>query len=78
MNGGFFVFRQEIFDYIEEGEELVDAPFSRLIEKQELMTYEYDGFWKAMDTFKDKQQLDELLRRRSAVGGLALRRPADG
>lgn len=61
VNGGFFAFRQEIFDYLHEGEELVDGPFHRLIEEQQLFAYEYNGFWKAMDTFKDKQQLDELL-----------------
>lgn len=63
VNGGFFVFRQEIFDYLHEGEELVDGPFHRLIEQSQLVAYEYDGFWRAMDTFKDKQQLDELLAR---------------
>jgi glucose-1-phosphate cytidylyltransferase len=63
VNGGFFAFRQEFFDYLKEGEELVDAPFHRLMEKQQLLAYEHDGFWKAMDTFKDKQQLDELLAR---------------
>ena len=62
VNGGFFIFRQEIFDYIEEGDELVDQPFRRLIAEKQLMSYEYNGFWKAMDTFKDKQQLDEMLR----------------
>ena len=61
VNGGFFIFRQEFFEYLGEGEELVDAPFHRLMEKQQLMAYEHNGFWKAMDTFKDKQQLDELL-----------------
>lgn len=61
VNGGFFVFRQEFFDYLGENEELVDAPFHRLIDKQQLLAYEHNGFWKAMDTFKDKQQLDELL-----------------
>ena len=60
VNGGFFIFRQEIFDYLHENEELVDAPFHRLIEQQQLLAYEYDGFWKAMDTFKDKLQLDAL------------------
>jgi glucose-1-phosphate cytidylyltransferase len=61
VNGGFFAFRQEFFDSLHEGEELVDAPFHRLMEKQQLLAYQHDGFWKAMDTFKDKQQLDELL-----------------
>jgi glucose-1-phosphate cytidylyltransferase len=62
VNGGFFVFRRQIFDYIEENEELVDGPFSRLISERQLLAYPYDGFWKAMDTFKDKQQFDALLQ----------------
>lgn len=60
MNGGFFVFKREIFDYIEDGEELVEQPFRRLIEKDELVAYKYDGFWACMDTFKDKQRFDDL------------------
>jgi glucose-1-phosphate cytidylyltransferase len=60
MNGGYFVFRKEIFKYIREGEELVNEPFQRLIAKQELIAYSYDGFWACMDTFKDKQQLDDM------------------
>lgn len=61
VNGGFFVFRQEIFDYVNSGEELVEEPFERLIQQRQLLAHEYNGFWKAMDTFKDKQQLDALL-----------------
>ncbi len=61
VNGGFFAFRQEFFDYLNPGEELVDAPFHRLMERQQLLAYEHNGFWKAMDTFKDKQSLDELM-----------------
>jgi glucose-1-phosphate cytidylyltransferase len=60
LNGGFFVLKREIFDYIQEGDELVNEPFRRLIEKRELLTYRYDGFWASMDTFKDKQYLDDL------------------
>jgi len=60
VNGGFFVFRQEVFDYIREGEELVREPFQRLIQKKQLASYRHDGFFAAMDTFKDKQLLDEL------------------
>lgn len=60
INGGFFVFRNDIFNYINEGEDLVNEPFQRLIEKQELMAYEYDGFWANMDTYKDKQKLDDM------------------
>jgi glucose-1-phosphate cytidylyltransferase len=74
INGGYFVFRREIFDYIQPGEELVEQPFKRLIEAGELIAYRYEGFWEPMDTIKDKQRLDALAdsgqapwRRASAV-----------
>jgi glucose-1-phosphate cytidylyltransferase len=60
VNGGFFVFRQEIFDYIKEGEELVLEPFQRMVAGNQLLAYQYDGFWLPMDTAKDKARLDEL------------------
>jgi glucose-1-phosphate cytidylyltransferase len=60
INGGFFVLRHDIFDYINEGDELVDQPFQRLIEKRLLATYRHGGFWQAMDTFKDKIAFDRL------------------
>jgi glucose-1-phosphate cytidylyltransferase len=60
VNGGYFVFRQEIFDYLRDGEDLVGEPFRRLIGEGRLLGYRHDGFWKNMDTFKDKQALDDL------------------
>ena len=60
VNGGFFVFRQEIFDFMRPGEELVLEPFDRLIEQEQLVGYRHDGFWLPMDTAKDKKRLDEL------------------
>jgi glucose-1-phosphate cytidylyltransferase len=60
VNAGFFVLRHEIFDVLGDGEDLVLEPFERLIRKRKLLTYPYDGFWRNMDTFKDKQKLDEL------------------
>ena len=66
INGGFFVFKKGIFDYINEGEDLVDEPFQRLIERNELVAYEYDGFWANLDTYKDKQRLDELASKGNA------------
>jgi glucose-1-phosphate cytidylyltransferase len=60
MNGGFFALRREIFDYIRDGDELVGKPFARLIERQALATYRHDGFWQAMDTFKDKISFDRM------------------
>ena len=60
INTGFFVFKQDIFRYIREGEELVREPFERLIKERELIAYRHDGFYACMDTFKDKQQLDDM------------------
>lgn len=60
INGGYFVFRRQIFDYLREGEELVHEPFARLIAEQKLGGVRYNGFWVSMDTFKDKQRLEEL------------------
>jgi glucose-1-phosphate cytidylyltransferase len=59
INGGFFALRQEIFDYIEPGEELVLSPFTRLIKERKLLGYRYERFW-CMDTFKEQQQLSDL------------------
>jgi len=63
MNGGFFIFKREVFDYLHEDEELVVEPFQRLIEKKQLIAYDYDGFFGCMDTFKDKQNLDDKFAR---------------
>ncbi len=60
VNGGYFVLRQEIFDHLCNGEELVLEPFQRLIQARQLMAHPYDGFFASMDTFRDKQQLDDL------------------
>jgi len=60
VNGGFFAFRREIFDYIRLGEELVEEPFQRLLGANQLAAFEYDGFWLPMDTAKDKKRLDDL------------------
>lgn len=63
LNGGFFIFRQEIFDYINEGEELVEAPFQRLIAEKKLVSPRHTGFWRPMDTFKDKIAFDRMYAR---------------
>ncbi len=60
INGGYFIFRNEIFNYIRDKEELVVEPFNRLMEEKQLMGYPYDGFWASMDTFKDQQRLESL------------------
>jgi len=60
VNGGFFIFKQAIFDYLREGEELVLEPFQRLIADRQLLAYNYDGFWIAVDTAKEKKRVDDL------------------
>lgn len=63
MNGGYFVLSRRIFDYLHEGEELVDEPFQRLIAEQRLTTLRHTGFWCCMDTYKEKQTLDDMYAR---------------
>ncbi len=60
INGGYFIFRKEIFKYINKGEELVLKPFHRLIAIHKLFAYKYTGFFGVMDTFKEKQMLDDM------------------
>jgi glucose-1-phosphate cytidylyltransferase len=66
INGGFFVLRGDIFRYLHKGEELLREPFQRLVAAKQLVGYRYDGFWAGMDTFKDKQLLDDLYARGDA------------
>ena len=58
INGGFFVFRHEVLDWIEPGDELVEETFARLIERREVVAYPYEGFFGPMDTIKDRQRLE--------------------
>ena len=60
MNGGFFVFSTEFFDYLKMGQEMIDEPFQRLIREGRLSTMRYAGFWSCMDTYKELQMLDEM------------------
>lgn len=62
INGGYFVLRKEIFDYIKPGEDLVTEPFKRLIADRKLLAYRYNGFWAPMDTLKDKHVLEGLVQ----------------
>jgi glucose-1-phosphate cytidylyltransferase len=59
INGGYFILKPEIFDYMRPGEELVVEPFQRLVKESRLAAYAYDGYWRSMDTFKDRQGLEE-------------------
>ena len=61
INGGYFVFRNRIFDYIRDGEELVLEPFNRLIAERQLIAYRHEGFFRPMDTMRDKQALEDMV-----------------
>lgn len=66
VNGGFFVLRKEVFNYIEPGEELVEEPFTRLIKEKKLYAYRHNGFWSPMDTFKEKISFDRMYAKGNA------------
>jgi glucose-1-phosphate cytidylyltransferase len=66
INGGYFLLKNEIFDYMEPGDELVEAPFRRLVAERKLLGMPYDGFFMAMDTFKEREQLEAMWRSEKA------------
>jgi glucose-1-phosphate cytidylyltransferase len=66
INGGYFIFKSDIFNYIKDGEELVAEPFLRLIKENQLIGYKYDKFWYCMDTFKEQQELNDMLQQGDA------------
>ena len=70
INGGFMILRPEIFSYMNDGEELVEQPFRRLISERRLMAFRHEGYWACMDTFKEKQDLDDVFSRGNAPWAL--------
>ncbi len=63
IDGGYFAFRREIFDYMQWNDDLVRGCFDRLIAEQGLRAFKYRGFWGCMDTYKDKQRFDDMYSR---------------
>ncbi|PYS88471.1 MAG: glucose-1-phosphate cytidylyltransferase [Acidobacteria bacterium] len=60
INGGFFVFEREIFDYLNTDSTLEKSPFRALAAEGQLMAFRHGGFWKCMDTYKDSIEMNEL------------------
>ena len=58
-NGGYFVIRPEIFEALRAGEDLVPHAFDRLVAEGRLLAQPYHGFWRAVDTFKDRAEMEE-------------------
>jgi glucose-1-phosphate cytidylyltransferase len=65
-NGGYFVMRPQIFDALIEGEDIVPHALDRLHPKGQLMAQRYTGFWRAVDTFKDRAEMEDLALRGAA------------
>ncbi len=61
-NGGYFVMRPAIFDALRDGEDLVPHALNRLYPMGRLMAQRYTGFWRAVDTFKDRAEMEDLCR----------------
>ena len=60
INGGYFVFRREFLEQLRPGEDLVEEPLKRLLDKNQVLAQRHEGFWAPMDTLKDKQWLESL------------------
>ena len=62
INGGYFVLKQDIFDYLDEGEDLVMDAYARAAGDGRMLAIPYDGFWATMDTLKERSRLEDLYR----------------
>ena len=61
INGGFFVFEPEIFDYLQDDSTVLERiPLETLAKEQKLTAFKHDGFWHPMDTLRDKKHLEDL------------------
>ena len=68
INAGYFVCQPEVFDYIKNGDATIfeRQPLESLASDQQLHTYKHNGFWKPMDTLRDKTQLEDLIEKGTA------------
>jgi len=61
INGGFFVFEKEIFDYLRDDSTILERmPLETLAKENKLTAYKHNGFWYAMDTLREKKYLEKL------------------
>lgn len=62
INGGFFVFEPEVFNYLNEGDDTIleRYPLEKLAEAGQLMGFKHEGFWQCMDTLRDKTYLNKI------------------
>lgn len=69
INGGFFIFENKIFDYLQGGDDCIleREPLVRLVEDRQLAVYNHTGFWKAMDTYKDIMDVNKAYKNNAAL-----------
>ena len=61
VNGGFFVFEPEIFDYLQDDSTILErTPLETLAKENQLTAFRHSGFWYAMDTLREKKYLENL------------------
>lgn len=67
INGGFFVCEPEIFNYIEGDDDIWERqPIEKIASEKKLYAYKHIGFWRAMDTLREKNELEELWSKKTA------------
>lgn len=62
VNGGFMVFKKDFFQFLRPNE-MIEESFERLIQKKELAVYIHNGFWSAMDTYQDVEEMNKMWRK---------------
>jgi glucose-1-phosphate cytidylyltransferase len=62
-NGGYFIMRPQIFDHLNEGEDLVEDAMVRMVANRKIIAYPYKGYWSPADTVKERSQLEEMYQR---------------
>ena len=67
INGGFFIFEPEIFDYLDGDHSILEKePLEKLAQEGQLQAYKHNGFWYAMDTLRDRNHLEQLWKTEKA------------
>jgi glucose-1-phosphate cytidylyltransferase len=66
VNGGFFIFEPEIFNYLDSLTSLEKEPLEKLVRKGDLKSFKHEGFWQPMDTYRESKELNELWEKNQA------------
>lgn len=68
INGGFFICEPGIFDFLNEGDQTIweRYPLEEIARKEELQAFKHTGYWKPMDTLRDKMQLEDEWKKNEA------------